>query len=126
MGFTGFKTKVLLLLSVASAVFAVSACGGSNSSITVIGSSNGVPSVWGVITSDSTAMVVIKQAESNAPNTTIQDGDAHQGNRVCGYSVSKNGHSYQVDYYTNSSLAASLIMTQCESAAQQTFLSEAP
>jgi hypothetical protein len=126
MGFKSVKTRVLLIGSVAIAVFTVSACGGSNSSITVVGSTSGVPSLWGVITTDSTAITTIKTAESSTQNVTVQDGDQHQGNHVCGYSVSKNGHSYQVDYFTSNSLAASLIEAQCQSSAQQQFLSEAP
>jgi hypothetical protein len=126
MTLTGFKAKSRFIVAVTAAIaaFTLSACGGSNATITVVDNTTG--SVFGVITTDSTAMVVITKAERNAPNTSVKDGDQHMGNHVCGYSVSKNGHSYQVDYYPSSSVAASLLASQCASAAQQQFLSEAP
>jgi hypothetical protein len=126
MKFTGFKTKLFVTLAAAIAAFTVSACGSSNSTITAIGTTSGVPTVWGVITTDTTAMAVIKTAEGSTSNVTVQDGDQHMGNHVCGYSASKNGHSYQIDYYTNSSAAASLLEAQCSTTAQQQFLSGAP
>jgi hypothetical protein len=127
MRLTGFKAKsrFTVAMSAAIAAFIVSACGGSNATITVASTGNGA-GVWGVITTDSTAMAVIKKAEGATSNVTVQDGDQHMGNHVCGYNVSKNGHSYQVDYYTSSSLAESLLTSQCASTAQQQFLTEAP
>jgi hypothetical protein len=126
MRMTGFKAKSLftITLSAAIAAFTLSACGGSNSTITVTA---GGGTIWGVVTSDSTAIPVIQKAESNTPNVTVQSGDVHMGNHVCGFNVSKNGHSYQFDWYTNNSASASLLQTtECGSTFQQQFLSEAP
>jgi hypothetical protein len=126
MRLTGFKAKPLFFvaLSAAMAAFAVSACGSSNSTITVASTGNGV-GVYGVITTDSTAMPVIKRAEGTT-SATILDGDQHKGNHVCGFNVSKNGHTYQFDWYTDNSLAAAALQTECGSAAQSAFLNEAP
>jgi hypothetical protein len=126
MKFRGFKTKFFVTLAGAIAAFTVSTCGSSNSTITVVGTTSGVPTVWGVITTDSTAMAAIKTAEGSTSNVTLQDGDLHMGNHVCGFSTSKNGHSYQIDYYTNSSTAAALLEAQCSATGQQQFLSGAP
>jgi hypothetical protein len=71
-------------------------------------------------------MAVIKKAEGTTSNVTVVDGDQHMGSHVCGFSVSKNGHSYQLDWYTDNSLAAAGLETECGSSAQQQFLSEAP
>ena len=110
----------------AIAALTVSACGSpGNSTVTLIGSNAGVPFVWGVVTTDSVAMAAIRTTVGS--NGTVQDGDVHSGTRVCGYNVTKNGHSYQVDYYTNNAAAASAIESgACSSDAQQQLLTAAP
>jgi hypothetical protein len=128
MRLKAFKINSLFGVALAAgiAAFTVSACGSSNSTITVTSGTSAV-SVSGVITTDTTAMATIKTAEGKVPNANVQDGDHHIGDHVCGYSISKNGHTYQVDWYTNSSISASVLQSSgCSSTAQQQFLLEAP
>ena len=132
MRLTGFKGKsrFTVALSAAIAVFILSACGSSNATATAIVAGSGFH-VWGVFTTDSTAMGSIKASLNKAltggglpSNVTIQDGDQHSGSHICGFNVSKNSHTYQVDYYTDSSLPSTF--DPCSSAQQQQLLSQAP
>ena len=129
MGPIRFRTPILCAIGGAIAAFTMSACGGSDTAtITLVGSVSGTPVVWGVVTTDSVAMAVIRQsAGTTAGGAVIQDGDSHSGSRVCGFNVSKDGHNYQVDYYTNNPAAAAEIESSaCSSSAQQQLLSDAP
>ncbi|HZS14345.1 MAG TPA: hypothetical protein VFC09_07090 [Candidatus Dormibacteraeota bacterium] len=112
------------------ALLLLAACGGSStSSITGQLSSGGLQGSM-VVTTDSGAIAAVKAnlnlGQLSSSGVTIVDGDQHNGNHVCGFNVSKNGHSYQVDYYTDSSQLASLLTQGCSSTEQQRFLSEAP
>jgi hypothetical protein len=115
------KSFFTVAVSTAIAAFTVSACGSSNSTITATGSQAGV-TAFEVVTSDGTAISALKGSPHGG--ATLQDGDQHTGNHICGFSVSKNGHSYQVDWYSNSSALTSALL--CSSSAQQQFLSAAP
>jgi hypothetical protein len=103
----GIATTVLLV-----------GCG--DQTVTASESASGI-NVSIVVTSDSTA---ISSIESSLKNTgtgvTISNGDNHKGSHVCGFNVSKNGHTYQVDVYGN------IPASTCSSAAQAQFLAEAP
>jgi hypothetical protein len=97
-----------LLAGVAvAAVLLVAGCG--NSEITITGTSEGI-SVYTVVQSDSTGIGLVKQKISAekpanliaAMRGTVSDGSNPVGIHICGFSVSKNGHSYQVDRYAAS------------------------
>ena len=99
-------------------------CG--NSAATFMTVSNGV-TVSLVATSDSSAIAALKsKLPIGGGVTTIHDGDDHVGNRICGFSTSKNGHSYQIDWYETGPLPNSSAAELCGTAAQQSFLSLAP
>jgi hypothetical protein len=51
---------------------------------------------------------------------TLSNGDKHSGAHVCGFSVSKNGHTYQVD------VRGSLPASSCSVSIQALFLFDAP
>jgi hypothetical protein len=73
-----------------------------------------------VVTSDSTAIASLESSiKTSDTSATISNGDNHTGNHVCGFNVSKNGHSYQVDIYGT-------VPSSVCSAAQQSFLADAP
>ena len=93
-------------------------CG--NETVTASESASGL-SVSIVVTSDSTAIAYI-ESKLKASNTgvNVSNGDTHSGNHVCGFNVSKNGHTYQVDVY------GSVPNSTCNQAAQQSFLADAP
>jgi hypothetical protein len=100
------------------AALLLSGCG--NQTITASESVSGV-SVAIVVTSDSTAITSIESSlKSQDTGVTISNGDTHSGNHVCGFNVSKNGHSYQVDVY------GSVPSSTCNAAAKASFLSDAP
>ena len=96
----------------------LASCG--NQTITASESASGL-SVSIVVTSDSTAISSIESSlKTQETGVTISNGDTHTGNHVCGFNVSKNGHSYQVDVY------GSVPSSTCNAAAKASFLSEAP
>ena len=93
-------------------------CG--NETITASESQSGI-SVSIVVTSDNTAISSIEQSlKTENTGVTVSNGDNHSGAHVCGFNVSKNGHTYQVDVYGN------VPTSTCNSAAQSSFLSDAP
>jgi len=95
----------------------LSGCG--SSSITVQSTS---PAASIVVTGDSTALTALKtkiQAQLLTGETVV-DGDQHSGNHVCGFSATKNGHSYQVDAYGNVTTGT------CSSAQQKSFQNDLP
>jgi hypothetical protein len=101
-----------------SAILLLSGCG--TSSLTLVVSS---PAASVVVTSDSDAIKAFKpkvQQQLAATGETLVDGDQHSGNRVCGFSSSKNGHTYQVDVY------GSAPAQTCNQQAQQQFQSQLP
>lgn len=101
----------------AAVAFLLAACG--SSSITVLRTS---PAAAIVITSDSNAISSLKpklQAALQAGETLV-DGDQHTGDHFCGFSLSKNGHSYQVDAY------GTLPNTTCSQATQDSLKSQLP
>ena len=101
----------------AAAALLLTACG--NSSITVLRTS---PAAAIVITSDSNAISSLKpkiQAQLQAGETLV-DGDQHTGDHFCGFSLSKNGHTYQVDTY------GSLPPNTCSQQGQQSLSSLLP
>jgi len=97
-------------------------CG--NETVTASETEQGI-TVQVVVTSDSTAIDALKSSlPSAAPGVTFSNGDTHSGPHVCGFSASKNGHSYQVDFYGTIPSAAAAVV--CSASAQQEFLSAAP
>jgi len=105
---TGMAVAAALLLT---------ACG--SATITVVRTS---PAASIVITSDSNAISALKpkiQPQLVAGQSLV-DGDQHSGDRVCGFTLNKNGHSYQVDAY------GSLPNTTCSQQAQQSLLALLP
>jgi hypothetical protein len=87
--------------------------------ITASESVSGV-SVAIVVTSDSTAITSLEsKLKSVASGVTIANGDSHSGAHVCGFNVSKNGHTYQVDVY------GTVPTTICSAQAQASFLQDA-
>lgn len=110
------------LIATASALLLVG-CG--NSTITLTAVSNGV-TVSIVVTSDSNAIAALKSNPAVRAGGTIQEGDDHVGSHICGFSVSKGGHTYQVDYYDTGALSNSSPTELCGTIGQQSFLSQAP
>jgi hypothetical protein len=112
------------------ALLLLAGCGGSSSaSVTAQLSAAGVQGSM-VVTTDSGAIAAVrtdlKADQLSTSGITLVDGDQHSGNHVCGYSVSKNGHNYQVDFYGNSAQSSSLFASGCSSTEQQAFLNRAP
>src|SRR3984893_1629326 len=110
----GVSSMPLLLLGSIGVAGTLLLSGCGSSSITVQSSS---PAASIVVTGDSTAVTALKtknQAQLQAGATAV-DGDQHSGNHVCGFSVTKNGHSYQVDAYGN------VATTTCSSTQQKSF-----
>jgi hypothetical protein len=93
-------------------------CG--NQTITATESAEGL-NVSIVVTSDSTAITSLESSlKSSDATAKVSDGDNHTGSHVCGFSASKNGHSYQVDVYGN------VPTSTCDAAAKASFLADAP
>lgn len=96
----------------AAAAVLLTACG--NATITVVRTS---PAGSIVITSDGNAINALKpkiEALLGA-GTVLDDGDQHTGQHLCGFSLNKNGHSYQVDAYGD------LPSGTCSEASQQSL-----
>lgn len=98
-------------------------CG--NSTITITNMDTGVP-ITIVVTSDSTA---IPSLEHNLPvlsGVSVRNGDDHVGTHFCGFSASKDGHTYQVDfYYEGGGPLPNSLEGACGTAEQKEFLSRA-
>jgi len=105
-----------------AATLLLAGCG--NQTVTASETQGGI-TVQVVITSDSTAITALEaKLPTSAAGVTFSNGDSHSGPHVCGFSASKNGHSYQVDIYgTLPSSAAGLV---CAAASRQQFLANAP
>jgi hypothetical protein len=74
-----------------------------------------------VVTSDSTGIASVEsRVKAASPGVTIANGDTHTGAHVCGFNVSKNGHTYQVDVY------GAIPSTICSAQARASFLQTAP
>lgn len=74
-----------------------------------------------VVTSDSTGIASVEsRVKAASPGVTVANGDTHTGGHVCGFNVSKNGHTYQVDVY------GVVPNTICNAQAQASFLQSAP
>ena len=106
----------------ATTTLLLAGCG--NETVTASETQQGI-TVQVVVTSDSTAIDALKQSlPSTAPGVTFSSGDTHTAPHVCGFSTSKNGHSYQVDFYGNLPSGTSALV--CSASAQQEFLADAP
>jgi hypothetical protein len=109
--------RAILVVAGIGATMLLAACG--NQTITASQTVSGV-SVAIVVTSDSTAIGSLEaKLKSVAPGVTIANGDSHTGTRVCGFNVSKNGHTYQVDIF------GPVPTTICNAQAQASFLQDA-
>jgi hypothetical protein len=95
---------------------------GSNETMTESQTALGGLSGSIVVTSDSTAISALEHKIAALPGTgvTLSNGDKHSGAHVCGFSVGKNGHTYQVDAY------GSLPASSCSASIQALFLANAP
>jgi hypothetical protein len=107
--------SVFLVAGVAGALLLAS-CG--DETVTATESASGL-SVSIVVTSDSTGIAAIEKSVKGS-GATVTNGDTHAGAHVCGFNVSKNGHTYQVDVY------GSVPASTCSDAAKSQFLAEAP
>jgi len=106
----------------ASTTLLLAGCG--NETVTASETQQGI-TVQVVVTSDSTAIGDLEsKLPSTAPGVKFSNGDTHTSAHVCGFSTSKNGHSYQVDFYGNLPAGTSALV--CSTAAQQEFLADAP
>lgn len=117
------RRLTLCIIGAASALLLVG-CG--TSTITISNTDTGVP-ITIVVTGDSSA---IPRLEHNLPvisGASVQNGDDHVGSHFCGFSVSKDGHTYQVDFYVErSGPVPNSLAGACGSANQKEFLSRAP
>ena len=113
-----------------AAVLLLAGCG--NATLTVDEDIAGIH-LFIVVQSDSTAItelqpVIKSELSSSGISGSITQGGSPSGSRICSFSVSKDGHSYQVQVYAPSS-AASLFTGAsfpCSSSNQQEFASAAP
>jgi len=117
------RRPVLQAISLAGLLL-LAGCGGASATppsaaITVLSTS---PAASIVVTGDSTALAKLKakvQTQLSAGETVV-DGDQHSGTHVCGFSATKNGHSYQVDAYGGVS------PNTCSTTQQQSFQTDLP
>jgi hypothetical protein len=124
---SGSNTRTLEGAPVRRAAFIVAGIGTTmllagcgNETVTASESSAGL-TVSIVVTSDSTAIASLESSlKTSGAGATVSNGDNHTGNHVCGFNVSKNGHTYQVDVY------GSVPSSTCNAAAQASFLADAP
>ena len=102
------------------AAILVAGCGTPDSASLTLGNGGLHGSV--VITSDKTAIVSLRNAVIAAQQSDggIYDGSHPVGAHVCGFSFTKQGHSYQVDVY------GSVPNSSCDSAAQTGFINSVP
>ena len=90
----------------------LTACGSSTITISRLS-----PAASIVITGDSDAISTLKPKVQKqlTDSQTLEDGDHHSGDHFCGFTLKKNGHTYQVDAY------GSVPTTTCSQATQQSF-----
>jgi hypothetical protein len=111
----------------------IAGCGNSTITVTVVGLNQvtGVPQTQSsaTVASDSTGIAAFEslaakdsKAQPRGQTVTVQDGDQHQGAPVCSFTVSKDGHSYQVSVYSG----AYVSLSSCDAAHQQSFLDSMP
>ncbi len=112
--------RTLFVVAGIGTTLLLAGCG--NQTITASESVSGV-SVAIVVTSDSTGLSSVEsRIKAVSPTVTISNGDTHSGAHVCGFNVSKNGHTYQVDVYGSSAVPTAV----CSPAEQASFLQGAP
>ncbi len=117
------RRPVLRAIGVGGALL-LAGCGAASATppsaaITVLSTA---PTASIVVTGDSTALAKLKAKVQTqlSSGETVVDGDQHSGNHVCGFSATKNGHSYQVDAYGGVS------PNTCSSTQQQSFQRDLP
>ncbi|MGA7987446.1 MAG: hypothetical protein WCB51_03495 [Candidatus Dormiibacterota bacterium] len=110
--------RAAFILAGIGAALLLAGCG--NQTITASQTVAGL-SVSIVVTSDSTAIASLESSlKTSDASATVSNGDNHTGSHVCGFNVSKNGHTYQVDVY------GSVPSSTCNAQAQASFLADAP
>jgi hypothetical protein len=108
---------VLVVASIGTTLL-LSGCGGQT--ITASQAVSG-QTIAIVVTSDSTGIASVEsRVKATSPGVTFANGDTHTGAHVCGFNVSKDGHTYQVDVY------GAVPTTICNAQAQASFLQSAP
>jgi hypothetical protein len=121
------RTGRWLLAGVAGAACLLAAACGTDA-ITVTGGV-GSATLSVVVQSDSAGIALVKQSVSSQNSTlsgTVTNGDSHVGDHLCSFHVSKNGNSYDVDFYA-SNLPAGIPATDfCSPAVQKAFLDGLP
>ena len=121
------KTGRWLLAGVAGVVCLLAA-GCSTDAITVTGGV-GSATLSVVVQSDSAGIALVKQSVSSQNSTlsgTVTNGDTHVGNHLCGFDVSKDGNSYDVDFYAAKLPAGIPVTDFCSPAVQKAFLAGLP
>lgn len=108
--------RSVFLVAGAATTLLLASCG--DETVTATESAAGL-SVSIVVTSDSTGIAAIEKSVQGS-GAKVTNGDTHSGPHVCGFNVSKNGHTYQVDVY------GSVPSSTCNAAAKSEFLAEAP
>jgi hypothetical protein len=110
--------RTVFVVAAIGTTLLLAGCG--SQTITASESVSGV-SVAIVVTSDSTGLASVEsRIKSASPGVSISNGDSHSGAHVCGFNVSKNGHTYQVDVY------GPVPNSICNAQAQASFLQGAP
>jgi len=111
--------RVILATILGSGTLLLAGCGSSTITATQAGYS-------AVVSSDSDAITALKaKLPSNLNGATLHDGDAHSGPHICGFNASKNGHTYQVDFY--GTLPSGVNGSElCSDSVKQSFLKDTP
>jgi hypothetical protein len=111
--------RAALLVAGLGTTVLLAGCG--NQTITASAAALSGQSIAIVVTSDSTGIASVEaHVKAATPGVTIANGDTHTGAHVCGFNVSKNGHTYQVDVY------GAIPSTICSAQARASFLQTAP
>ena len=95
----------------------LTACGSSTITIARLS-----PAASIVISGDGDAINALKPKVQRQliDSQTLVDGDKHSGDHFCGFTLKKNGHTYQVDAY------GSVPTTTCSQTTQQSFAALLP
>jgi hypothetical protein len=121
------RTGRWLLAGVAGAA-CLFAAGCGTDAITVTGGV-GSTTLSVVVQSDSAGIALVKKSVASANSTlsgTVTDGDNHVGRSLCSFHVSKDGNSYDVDFYASGLPAGVTASDFCSTAVKNAFLDGLP
>jgi hypothetical protein len=82
-----------------------------------------------VVQSDSAGIALVKQSVASQNSTlsgTVTNGDNHVGDHLCSFHVSKDGNSYDVDFYASGLPAGVTASDFCSTAVENAFLDGLP